>query len=171
MDLREYQVKARSTAIYPRQGENLPYTFMGLVGEWGEFREKSLDKEASKELIVLELGDVLWYVANLACEAKIELIELDYVEASLLEEGILDFAIISIGKIGEALKKTERDDNNVLTSKRKKVIENEIKNLLFYIDILARDFNLTLLDVAERNIQKLLSREKRDVLRGDGDER
>lgn len=71
MTFDEYQKAARATAIYPRQ-HAITYPALGLGGESGEVEEKikkflrdgTLDKEAVKK----EMGDVLWYLANLACD-------------------------------------------------------------------------------------------------------
>tara|TARA_B110001454_G_scaffold110013_1_gene103314 strand:- start:727 stop:1059 length:333 start_codon:yes stop_codon:yes gene_type:complete len=71
----EYQASARRTALYPAD-EGIIYTTLGLVGESGEIAEKVKkvirdnggNFEDAKEAIALELGDVLWYVANLAFE-------------------------------------------------------------------------------------------------------
>jgi NTP pyrophosphatase (non-canonical NTP hydrolase) len=82
MDFREYQKKSRKTAIYPQTGKNYIYPTLGLAGEAGEVAEKikkvirdkkgKIDKETSKE-IEKELGDVLWYVSQLASELKLNL--------------------------------------------------------------------------------------------------
>ena len=74
--LNEYQNKARSTALYP-EAEALSYTVLGLNGEAGELAEKmkkclrddaGILTENRKAAMQKELGDVLWYVANLAYE-------------------------------------------------------------------------------------------------------
>ena len=77
MDLNEYQQKARKTAFYPNAGDNPIYPTLGLAGEAGEVADKVkkvirdrngiFDMEA-KESIMLELGDVLWYVSQLGSE-------------------------------------------------------------------------------------------------------
>ena len=83
MDLNEYQTRARATAIYPHPLGNLPvYPALKLAGEAGEVAEKIgkilRDQEGvigphqSVELIK-ELGDVLWYVANLAADLGFDL--------------------------------------------------------------------------------------------------
>lgn len=74
MDFKEYQKKARSTAIYPARF-NIVYPALGLCGESGETSEKikkwlrgggeQMTQEQIDQ-IEKELGDVLWYVANLA---------------------------------------------------------------------------------------------------------
>ena len=73
MNLSNYQKKALETAIYPEQYK-LIYPALGLKGEAGEGAEKvkkvlrgdGVLTEAKKTDIALELGDVLWYVANCA---------------------------------------------------------------------------------------------------------
>ena len=77
-----YQYKARRTAIYPNLGHNLWYPALGLCGESGEVAEK-IKKAYRDENGTLtpvrraelekELGDVPWYIANLASEAGLDL--------------------------------------------------------------------------------------------------
>ena len=77
MDFKTYQKKARETAQYPNLGSNNIYPTLGLVGEAGEVAEKvkkvirdknGLFDNESKLGIKKELGDVLWYIANLCTE-------------------------------------------------------------------------------------------------------
>lgn len=82
MKFDEYQKKSRKTAVYPNKGKNYIYPTLGLAGESGEVAEKIkkvirdksgiIDKE-TKEEIKKELGDVLWYVSQIASELKIPL--------------------------------------------------------------------------------------------------
>lgn len=94
MDFKEYQIKAHSTAIYPKlhyEGDEIKinagasqiavtnayfvYPAMGLSGEVGELLNKlkkvirdkidPIDKEF-KNNINKELGDCLWYIAEIA---------------------------------------------------------------------------------------------------------
>lgn len=82
MDFKEYQEKSRKTALYPNIGNNFVYPTLGLAGEAGEVAEKIKkvirDKEgiiddATREEIKKELGDVLWYVSQLATEIGLSL--------------------------------------------------------------------------------------------------
>lgn len=82
MDLNTYQEKARSTAIYPDLGSNIIYPTLGLSGEAGEISEKvkkvmrddgGVLTDPKREAIALELGDVLWYVSQLAAEIDFSL--------------------------------------------------------------------------------------------------
>lgn len=74
MSLNDYQQSAISTAIYPHDYEG-PYLALALCGEAGEVADKVKkvlrDKggryyQSDIQAIANELGDVLWYAANLA---------------------------------------------------------------------------------------------------------
>ena len=82
MNFNEYQKQARKTAIYPNKGNNFIYPVLGLGGEVGEVTEKikkvlrdknGIINNEDKDLIKKELGDVLWYLANLGAELDIDL--------------------------------------------------------------------------------------------------
>ena len=82
MDFNQYQIKARETAIYPNVGDNLWYPGLGLAGESGEVAEKikkiyrdfdGITTPEKRKEIVKELGDVLWYVSNIASEIEVDL--------------------------------------------------------------------------------------------------
>jgi len=81
MEFNEYQKLARKTAIYANAGENFIYPVLGLCGETGEVAEKikrlvragrNLPSEEELDAISKELGDVLWYLANLAWELNLD---------------------------------------------------------------------------------------------------
>lgn len=82
MEFKEYQEKSKRTAKYPDIGNNFIYPTLGLSGEAGEVAEKikkvirdkggKIDEE-TRELIKKELGDVLWYVSQLATELGLSL--------------------------------------------------------------------------------------------------
>jgi NTP pyrophosphatase (non-canonical NTP hydrolase) len=85
MDLADYQHRSRATAVYPNAGENLTYPALGLCGEAGECAEKvkkALRDDGGvltperRDALAAELGDVLWYVAQLATEAGLDLDEI-----------------------------------------------------------------------------------------------
>ena len=82
MRFSEYQERSRATAVYPDAGDNIVYPALGLCGEAGETAEKvkkairddggTLTQER-RDAIAAELGDVLWYAAQLATEAGLDL--------------------------------------------------------------------------------------------------
>jgi NTP pyrophosphatase (non-canonical NTP hydrolase) len=69
MDFKEYQKKAVAFAIYP-EAYKVIYPTLGLCGEAGEVAEKVKkqvrDGNFNRHEVAKELGDVLWYLANLA---------------------------------------------------------------------------------------------------------
>src|ERR671917_1854795 len=82
MDFSEYQEQSRRTATYPHAGENLTYPALGLCGEAGEVAEKvkkalrddgGVLTDERRAALAAELGDVLWYAAQLATEAGLDL--------------------------------------------------------------------------------------------------
>jgi NTP pyrophosphatase (non-canonical NTP hydrolase) len=84
MDLSEYQRQSRRTAEYPREAW-LAYPALGLAGEAGEVAEhaKKAIRDDGGEIgderraaMCKELGDVLWYVAQLATELDLDLDEI-----------------------------------------------------------------------------------------------
>ena len=83
MELSEYQRESRRTAAYPREAW-LVYPGLGLAGEAGEVAEhvKKAVRDDGGEVtderraaMSKELGDVLWYVAQLASELSLDLDE------------------------------------------------------------------------------------------------
>lgn len=101
MELSDYQRLSRSTAKYPRH-EALTYPALGLAGEAGEFADHAKKvirddggevTQQRREAMAKELGDVLWYVAQLASELDLELEQVaqDNLDklASRMERGVL----------------------------------------------------------------------------------
>ncbi len=82
MNFTEYQQKARATAKYPVIGHGVIYPTLGLTNEAGEvagkikkvFRDKDgVISEETREALKAELGDVLWYLAQVATELNLSL--------------------------------------------------------------------------------------------------
>ncbi len=75
----EYQEKARRTAFYPRE-QAVFYPALGLSGEVGELNnkiKKGMRDNAKPDIEGLkgELGDVLWYLSQVATDLGISLDE------------------------------------------------------------------------------------------------
>lgn len=75
------------------------------------------------------------------------------------------------GEVAEKVKKIFRDNNGEVNDEIKKTIEKELGDVLWYVAQLATEFDLSLEDVAEKNIEKLWSRLERGTLHGNGDNR
>ncbi len=85
MDFAEYQQKAKQTAKYPVIGHAVIYPTLGLTNEAGEvsgkikkiFRDKQgVIGDAERAALLGELGDVLWYLAQVATELGLSLDEI-----------------------------------------------------------------------------------------------
>jgi NTP pyrophosphatase (non-canonical NTP hydrolase) len=85
MNFNDYQTKSRKTAGYPTIGSSVIYPTLGLVNEAGEvagkikkvFRDKDGQISAeTRKALKAELGDVLWYIAQVATELDLSLDEI-----------------------------------------------------------------------------------------------
>jgi len=103
MDFTTYQAKSRRTAKYPAIGHPVIYPTLGLANEAGEvagkvkkiFRDKGgVIGEPEREALKGELGDVLWYIAQVCTELEISLDE--------IAEGNIEklYSRLERGKIG-----------------------------------------------------------------------
>ncbi len=85
MNFSDYQQKAKQTAKYPVIGQGVIYPTLGLTNEAGEvagkikkiFRDKDgIISETDREALKSELGDVLWYLSQVATELGLSLDEI-----------------------------------------------------------------------------------------------
>ena len=83
VELSEYQRRSRATAAYPRDAW-LAYPALGLAGEAGEVADHAkkairddggVVSDERRAAMGKELGDVLWYVAQVASELGLDLDE------------------------------------------------------------------------------------------------
>ena len=79
-DMDEYQEKTNETAIYPDMNW-MEYLSTGMAGEVGELCSKVAksfrnDKGIDPEELMLELGDIMWFVAQFAGHLNYELSEI-----------------------------------------------------------------------------------------------
>ncbi|KKR13704.1 MAG: hypothetical protein UT40_C0011G0015 [Candidatus Woesebacteria bacterium GW2011_GWA1_39_21b] len=102
MTFEDYQRDSRQTAKYPRAGQNIFYPTLGLASEAGEVAGKikkihrdhgDVITDEHRADLKKELGDVLWYVAQLATELDLSLEEVAQTNLdkllSRLERGVL----------------------------------------------------------------------------------
>lgn len=81
MDFANYQFRSSLTAVYPKE-QALEYLTLGLVSEAGEVAGKvkklirdhgSQLTEEHNEMLQAEIGDVLWYIAELCTTLKVNM--------------------------------------------------------------------------------------------------
>jgi len=75
------------------------------------------------------------------------------------------------GEVANKVKKIIRDGSNSKDEKLVSEIKAEIGDCLWYIAVLADDFNIKLSDIASANIEKLANRQKNGTIHGSGDTR
>jgi NTP pyrophosphatase (non-canonical NTP hydrolase) len=75
------------------------------------------------------------------------------------------------GEVAEHAKKAIRDDAGSVTDERRKAMAKELGDVLWYVAQLASELGLELDQIAQDNLEKLFSRQRRGVLSGSGDER
>lgn len=98
MNLNDYQALAHRTAEYPTKEPNGPlyYTALGLTGEAGEVANKvkkiyrgdlppGVSGGKIRDDIVKELGDVLWYVAEMASVLGVSLEDVAKINVTKLQ--------------------------------------------------------------------------------------
>lgn len=189
MNLREYQEKARSTAIYDHSKIAMLYPGLGLVGECGEVCEKVKKlfrddngelTDSRKQAIRKELGDCCWYLAN-TCEdisfdlkmayAMVDSLCVQRVSKKELPQIAL-YMCRKAANVAHALEQWYYEyrccpaENNRFLS-----IPHDIAKIMCCIEEIAVRCDSTLEEIYSANIDKLLSRKERGTLKGEGDNR
>ena len=75
------------------------------------------------------------------------------------------------GEVAEKVKKIIRDKNGEISEEDKIELGKELGDVLWYIAVFANQLGLSLDDIAADNLKKLADRQKRNVLKGSGDNR
>lgn len=75
------------------------------------------------------------------------------------------------GEIAEKVKKLVRDKNSDVAQLDRDDMAAELGDVLWYAAVLANFLDLSLNDIAQRNVDKLADRSRRNVLGGSGDHR
>ena len=75
------------------------------------------------------------------------------------------------GEVANKVKKIIRDGSDSKDEKLVSEIKAEIGDCLWYIAVLADDFNIMLSDIASANIEKLATRKSKGTIHGSGDNR
>ena len=75
------------------------------------------------------------------------------------------------GELINKIKKVYRDNASVFTDETRDAVAGEMGDVLWYLAQIANELGLSMDDVAQANLEKLLSRKERGVLSGSGDKR
>lgn len=184
--LNTYQKQTRETAIYPEIGKKFVYPVLGLVGEIGELLEKFENNQTyfamsnSKNIDTTELegeiGDVLWYIARTAEEFGFTMSDL-IKDQDCFVKNIIDIRhsvsqmVIDAGLLSGKVKKIFRDKDGEVSDEVKELIRLYLWNIFNSLNGLCDKMHINVIDVSEKNIDKLFDRKKRGKIKGDGDNR
>jgi NTP pyrophosphatase (non-canonical NTP hydrolase) len=190
MNLREYQMKARETAIYLKvKDSKILYPTLGLVGECGEVAgkmkklirdDKWIMKPDRMTAIIKELGDCCWYLANICCDTNLELNTIYEKINSSVAYKINRLSILRqvlhmnrhANIIAEFLENWHYDHQcNLNKTNNFKNLPIHIYNVLICIEEIAYNCHSNLREVYTLNIEKLTKRKQDGTLTGDGDNR
>ncbi|NJN79900.1 MAG: nucleoside triphosphate pyrophosphohydrolase family protein, partial [Anaerolineales bacterium] len=75
------------------------------------------------------------------------------------------------GEVAGKIKKIFRDKDGVIGEAEKEALKAELGDVLWYLSQVATELDLSLDEIAEANIAKLLDRQARGKIQGDGDNR
>lgn len=179
MNLREYQLKCAETAVYPNIGANLMYPILGLGNEVGEFLGvvKKIMRDAGgliteewQQAAKKELGDVMWYTAQTATEAGVELepIPLNGFNTSNAWS-TLEEAALALYVAASDVAVTKLMVSNRLVPPAEPTYK--LYPIMAAVAVCASYIGYTLQEVCAANVEKLADRQSRGVLKGSGDNR
>lgn len=168
MNLNEYQSRTHATAMFPTE-HALSYLTLGLCSEIGELFEVSAEcYSRGSQTFKKELGDVMWYVSEIAILFGIELKEnaREYPVPTYPETYIAGMAMHA-GLLAGKAKKVLRDG----TALDRAFVEERLANIIRLVEFAAEGSSFTLEEVLVLNIDKLSDRKARGVIKGSGDHR
>lgn len=75
------------------------------------------------------------------------------------------------GEVADKFKKIYRDNQGKMNDEQKQQMAKELGDVLWYINAISCYLGLSLDDIAQQNLDKLLDRKERNTLSGSGDNR
>ncbi|MBI3162095.1 MAG: nucleoside triphosphate pyrophosphohydrolase family protein [Chloroflexi bacterium] len=75
------------------------------------------------------------------------------------------------GEVAGKIKKVFRDKNGEINAETREALKSELGDVLWYLAQTCTELDISLDEVAESNIAKLLDRQARGKIQGDGDNR
>jgi len=184
MNLNEYQRLTTETAIYPLH-KGLVYCSLGIVSEAGEVAGvvKKILRDNEGRLtndyrvkLMYELGDVLWYAAQIAMHGNLKLTGIEKrhpKKHGLPHEDLNTFVLClgySAGAIGTHVAQWQID-NDYSRQKLLLDIDDSLGFILAASRAICHTIGVSLEHVAEMNLRKLRKRQIRGALSGSGDDR
>lgn len=172
----EYQAFTDTTAVYPSENTE-KYLYLGLIGEAGEVANKVKkfyrgDYDASKlsKTVIEELGDCLWYVAQLCTHYRLRLSEIAFQDSVLDQDknASLDDYVYLLIALGTKAGTVSINTNDLFYTSVRQTLGMVIEAISNITEILIGG---TLEEVIRANRAKLTQRKNEGTLQGDGDNR
>lgn len=164
MTFEEYQKEA--VKFRTESADNKEYLTLGLIEEVGEaagkLAKRRRDGVWDEKAFIKELGDILWFVANLA----------DYYKSDCVQQGCKR-RFVNL----ESAYCQSNDDIKSLAVFASRLAADSTKDpinfacVLDWLVIIANSFGYTIDQIAEINLAKLRDRAARGKIQGNGDER
>jgi hypothetical protein len=196
--LTSYWEFTSTTVVYPSK-KSLEYVTLGLISEINELvnnsfallmahqegelevEESVLDIERTK--LLLELGDILYYVTRLCIHLGYRSVKNFLVNAKIYQESKFNKSLeksdffstymtlnLASGTLAGLIKKYVRGDSNYQDLSLLQVFcESSLFILFLTIDELAYELNSDLKTVMDDNTNKLTKRKNAGTIQGDGD--
>lgn len=182
MTFEEYRTGALTTATYP---EELAKTYLdlGIRGEAGEVCDKikkmirdngwkqgmPIPQECIRG-IALELGDVMWYAANISAVEGVRMTTGNKVqESDNIDRYFYDPIVYKQEKIAKfALALSSTIHERELITIRK---ERHVSWIIYCVGEVAACIGMKLSEICQMNLDKLADRKMRNMIGGSGDER
>lgn len=73
-----------------------------------------------------------------------------------------------VGELHSLVAKAVRDG---LKEKHQENVQKELGDILWMLAAVAKDYNMSLAEIATKNLEKLTSRQARNTIKGEGDDR
>lgn len=171
MDFDEYQKEVGVFADYPAgivKGNTVKlfYPVLGLAEEVSEFHEKRYSSSCETIDIVKELGDICWFVQEIATCIGMKMSAL----SSCSTKSQVSLDVLS-GKISGILAKAVRDNDGIVPLSGLNIIRSTLALIISKVHDYAKDYGVSIEEVMLNNHSKLVSRKLRGVIHGSGDDR
>lgn len=179
MDVKEYSEKALRTANGTKMrtyDDMILNSMLGMIGELGEVsdmikKSQFQGHELDIHKLVLELGDVMWYVnlfiyaiGEYLDQARIDIIMMDVNSKTVFSEGtdVSKYVIYAANTLGFIANKVETNDINVHPAGVKTTTQR-VYNLIAAIACIGHTYGYDIYDIMEMNIEKLEKRYGKDA--------
>lgn len=95
-------------------------------------------------------------------------------ETAIYKDGIFYPALglcSESGEVADKIKKIYRDNNGIISEENKEQLIKEMGDVLWYLANMSTDLNVTLEDIAKKNLEKIQARQKKNLIHAEGDDR